>query len=310
MSKKAEITVEKMIEKIGMEKSKYYRWEKMNGVEETGIKSVPRSHWIMPEEKESIIKFAKENYSNNDYFIKTGYRRIAYMLMDKDIAFVSPSSVYRILKETNLLNNWSTKKTNLKGTGFVQPEGIHRHWHTDIKYLRIEGRMMYLISVIDGYSRYILHHEVRQTMEEKDVEITIQRAKDKYPEAKPRIITDNGSQFISKEFKYFISQIEATHVRTSVNYPQSNGKIERFHKTISSECLRVKTAYSLERQKEIIREYIEYYNNERLHSSIFYLTPSDILFKRDTEKLEIREKKLILAEAKRKTYWMVNGSTK
>jgi len=190
----------------------------------------------------------------------------------------------------------------------MQPDSLHQHWHTDIKYIKVQGKMLFLITVIDGYSRYIIHHEVRQNMSELDVQITIQKAKDKYPTAKPRIITDNGSQFISKEFGQFIDQIEATHIRTSVGYPQSNGKIERFHRTISGECLRIRPVFSVEKQKEVINGYIEYYNNERLHSAIHYLTPSDIMNNLDTEILANREKKLILAQEKRKRYWRENGA--
>jgi transposase InsO family protein len=125
-------------------------------------------------------------------------------MLDLNIAAVYPSSVYRILKKAGLLNKWNTNKTSLKGTGFKQPDGPHKHWHTDIKYLNFNGSFLFLISVLDGYSRYVLHHEVRHTMNEYDIELTIQKAKDKYPLAKPRVISDNGGQFISKEFKLFI----------------------------------------------------------------------------------------------------------
>jgi transposase InsO family protein len=195
-------------------------------------------------------------------------------------------------KGYGLLDEWNNVKTSQKGTGFVQPKKPHEHWHTDIKYVNYHGSFLFLISVIDGYSRYIVHHELRMHMQEYDVEITIQRALEKYPGVSPRIISDNGSQFISRDFAEFIKHTELDHIRTSVNYPQSNGKIERFHRTISEECLTKKSMIDLEDAKRQISIYIEFYNTKRLHSSLFYLTPEDFLLGRITEKLNVREDKL------------------
>ena len=177
-------------------------------------------------------------------------------MLDQDIAAAHPSSVYRILKGAGLLNRWNTGKKNNKGQGFSQPDHPHRHWHVDIKYLNFLGTYLFLISVLDGYSRYILHHEVRHTMTEYDVQLTIQKARDKFPDARPRVITDNGGQFIAKEFKQFIKQAELKHISTSVKYPQSNGKIERFHRSISEECLRIKSPVNFEDYKSYIEDYI------------------------------------------------------
>jgi len=105
-------------------------------------------------------------------------------------------------------------------------------------------------------------------MLESDIEIIIQRAKEKFPEAKPRIISDNGPQFIAKDFKEFIRISGMTHVRTSPHYPQSNGKLERFHKTLKGECIRPKTPLSLDDARRLVAEYVEHYNTVRLHSAI------------------------------------------
>jgi transposase InsO family protein len=136
------------------------------------------------------------------------------MMMDQDIVAVSPSSVYRVLSKAGLLKRWS-KKESRKGSGFVQPLAIHEHWHIDISYLNIKGTFYYLCSVLDGCSRYIVHHEIRESMKESDVEMVLQRAKEKYPAARPRIISDNGPQFIAKDFKEFIRISGMTHMRTS-----------------------------------------------------------------------------------------------
>lgn len=239
----------------------------------------------MENEKQALLKYAKEHSGE-------GYRRLTYMMMDDDIVAVSPPTTYRLLKGYGLLDEWNNVKTSQKGTGFIQPKKPHEHWHTDIKYVNFHGCFLFLISVIDGYSRYIVHHELRMHMQEHDIEVTVQRALEKYPNEKPRLITDNGSQFLSKDFADYLKQTGLKHIRTSVNYPQSNGNIERFHRTISEECLRRQSMIDLEDARSQISKYIGFYNTRRLHSSLFYLTPEDFLLGRVDEKLKLREDKL------------------
>ena len=114
-------------------------------------------------------------------------------------------------------------------------------------------------------------------MTEMDVEIILQRAREMFPEARPRIISDNGPQFISKDFKEFIRISGMTHVKTSPYYPQSNGKLELYHKTIKGTCIRLKTPLSLEDARRIVSEFVAHYNNKRLHSAIGYIVPKDKL---------------------------------
>ena len=137
-------------------------------------------------------------------------------------------------------------------------------------------------------------------MTEPDVEIILQRAKEKFPEARPRIISDNGPQFIAKDFKEFIRLSGMTHVRTSPFYPQSNGKLERFHKTIKHECIRPGVPLSLDDARRIVGEYIEHYNTVRLHSAIGYVAPADKLEGKDQEIFKERDRKLEEARELRK----------
>jgi transposase InsO family protein len=102
----------------------------------------------------------------------------------------------------------------------------------------ISGTLYDLCSILDGCSRYIVNWDLRKSMIEADIEIILERAKKLHPEARPRIISDNGPQFIAKDFKEFIRVSGMTHVRTSPYYPQSNGKIERWHKSLKGECIR------------------------------------------------------------------------
>jgi putative transposase len=221
------------------------------------------------------------------------------MMLDRDIVAVSPASVWRILSKAGLLEKWN-KKPSKKGTGFVQPLLPHEHWHIDISYINICGTFFYLCSLLDGCSRYIVHWEIREQMTETDVEIIIQKAKEKFPEARPRIISDNGPQFIAKDFKEFIRLSGMTHVRTSPYYPQSNGKLERFHKTLKGECIRPKTPLSLDDARRLVAEYIEHYNTIRLHSAISYIAPADKLNGKDKEIFKERDQKLEAAREQRR----------
>jgi len=221
------------------------------------------------------------------------------MMLDQDIVAVSPSTTYRVLKKAKLLKKWNNKKS-LKGTGFVQPLKPHEHWHVDVSYINLCGTFYYLCSFLDGCSRYIVHWEIREQMTEQDVEIILQRAKEKFPEARPRIISDNGPQFVAKDFKEFIRQSGMTHVRTSPFYPQSNGKLERYHRTFKEDCIRPGVPLSLEDARRISAEYIEHYNTVRLHSAIGYVAPADKLEGRDEEIFKERDRKLEEARDQRK----------
>src|SRR5437870_1887754 len=95
-------------------------------------------------------------------------------------------------------------KPSRKGSGFEQPPHAHQHWHIDVSYINVSGTFYYLCSILDGYSRSIVHWDLRESMTEAEIEVILQRAREKYPEAKPRIISDNGPQFIARDFKEFI----------------------------------------------------------------------------------------------------------
>ncbi|MEW6003652.1 MAG: DDE-type integrase/transposase/recombinase [Nitrospirota bacterium] len=303
---RSEIKLNLLLRTIGISKGKYFHWKKRLGKENQHNFALPKINWLLPFEREAIINYAKNHYAENDYYLRDGYRRLTYRMLDEDVVAVSPSSVYRILKSEGLLNQWNTVKSSSKGNGFSQPDSPHKHWHIDIKYINFKGTFLFLISVMDGYSRYIVHHELRANMSEYDVEITVQRAKEKYLDVSPRIISDNGGQFISKDFRQFIRFLELTHVKTSIAYPQANGKLERFHRSLSIECLNTNSFITIEDAREIIAKYIDYYNRVRLHSAIFYLSPEDFLLGRQKERIAQREQKLQQAALNREEYWSNN----
>jgi transposase InsO family protein len=198
------------------------------------------------------------------------------VMLDADIVAVSPASVWRVLGQAGLLRKWNGKPSK-KGTGFEQPPAPHQHWHIDVSYINIAGTFYYLCTVLDGFSRFIVHWDLRPAMTEADIEIILQAAREQHPEARPRIISDNGPQFIARDFKEFIRLVGITHVRTSPYYPQSNGKLERWHGSLKRECIRPACPATVEEARRRVADFVAHYNTVRLHSAIGYITPADKL---------------------------------
>lgn len=291
-NQRTEIPAGQFIGWLGITPSKFHDWRRRYGKVNEHNAWIPRDWWLEDGEKQAILRFSFE-------YPLEGYRRLAFMMLDRDVAAASPSSVYRVLKAAGRIGR-STNKPSKKGTGFHQPEKPHEHWHIDISYLNIHGTFYYLTTILDGYSRYIVHWEIRRSMTEQDELVVLQRAKEKFPQETPRIISDNGSQFLAKDFKEFIRICGMTHVRTSPYYPQSNGKLERFHGSIKGECIRPGTPLSLEDAVRIVGRYVEHYNGVRLHSAIGYVAPADKLAGREAEIFAARDRKLAEARQRRK----------
>ena len=290
-SERAGVPARQVISWIGIGPSKYHDWQGRYGKVNEHNAWIPRDAWLQEWEKQAIRSFQRA-------YPLEGYRRLAFMMLDKDVVAVSPSSVYRVLQEAGVLRRWKGKPSR-KGTGFEQPIAAHEHWHVDVSYINVTGTFYYLCSVLDGYSRYVVDWEIRESMTEADIEILLQRSREQFPAAAPRIISDNGPQFIAKDFKEFIRVAGMTHVRTSPCYPQSNGKLERWHKSLKGECIRPGTPLSLEDARRIIGRYVEYYNAVRLHSSIGYVTPTDKLAGREQAIFAERDRKLEEARQQR-----------
>lgn len=107
------------------------------------------------------------------------------MMLDHDVVAVSPASVWRVLRQAGLLSRWKGKPSR-KGTGFEQPLEPHQHWHVDVSYINLSGTFSYLCSVLDGCSRFLVHWDLRESMKEADIERILERAKKKYPDARPQ----------------------------------------------------------------------------------------------------------------------------
>ena len=307
-SGRTELPAGRLVKWIGVGMSKFYDWRARYGMANEHNALVPRDHWLEAWEKEAIVAF----HHNHPL---EGYRRLTYMLMDADLVAASPATVYRVLKFAGCFARWN-RTENAKGTGFQQPLAPHEHWHVDISYVNVCGTFYYLISVLDGCSRYIVHWELRESMREADVEVVLQRAREIFPDARPRIITDNGPQSghpvagSARDFHEFIRLCGMTHVRTSPYYPKSNGKIERWHQTLKVDCIRPHVPLSLDEARRLVAEFVEHYNHVRLHSAIGYVTPADKLAGREAEIFAVRDRKLEAARERRRQARQVATATR
>lgn len=288
---RAQLPVGRLLGWLGIPSSKYYDWRQRYGRPNQHNAQVPRKGWLLDWEKQAILDYQRDHP-------KEGYRRLTFMMLDADVVAVSPSSVYRVLKDADRLSR-QTRKHATKGKGFVQPKQAHEHWHIDISYLNICSTFYYICSILDGYSRYVVHWEIRETMTEADVETILQRGREAFPGVTPRIISDNGPQFIAREFKAFIRLCGMTHVRTSPFYPQSNGKIESWYKTLKRECIRPGVPLSVDDARRIVARFVDEYDNVRLHSGIGYIAPIDRLEGRDQLIRKERYRKLEAARLAR-----------
>jgi putative transposase len=285
-----EIAVLSFVLWLGVASSKFYDWRARYGKVNEHNAWIPRDFWLEDWEKRAIIEF-------HDRFPLEGYRRLTFMMLDADVVAVSPSSVWRVLQAAGRLGRRG--KPSSKGMGFQQPLQPHQHWHVDISYLNLAGTFYYLCSVLDGYSRYLVHWEIRESMTEAEVEIILQRARELFPQASPRLISDNGPQFIARDFKEFIRICGMTHVRTSPFYPESNGKIERWHQSLKAECVRPGVPLSIDDARRLVGRYVDHYNRVRLHSALGYVTPLDKLEGREPQIFAERDRKLEAARRQR-----------
>jgi putative transposase len=296
-SQRTELSTRWVLEHLTIAPMQFYRWTTRYGRVNTHNGLIPRDHWLTPAERHAILGYY-------DRHAPEGYRRLTFMMLDEDVVAVSPATVYRVLKGAGVLDRWNTTPSK-KGTGFVQPLQPHEHWHIDISYVNLAGTFYYLCSILDGATRFLVHWELREHMTTGDVETVLQRAREQYPDAHPRIISDNGPQFVARDFKEFIRLAGMTHVRTSPYYPQSNGKLERYHQTLKVTTIRPKAPSSLEEARRLVAAFVEYYNHQRLHSAIGFITPADMLAGRAAVIWAARDQKLEAARARRRAVWQV-----
>jgi transposase InsO family protein len=283
-------TVRRILHHLGLSTARYREWTKRAAAERLVDHRpiAPRHDGILPEERQAVITYALAHP-------KDGYRRLTWQMIDADVAYLSESSVYRILSHAELLARW--KRHQASGTAPAKPVRPHERWHTDLMYLRIADSWYFLVTVLDAYSRYVVHWELLTTMLASDVRLVIQQALEETG-ATPRLVTDNGSQFTAAEFKDLVRRFALEHIRIRTYHPESNGLVERFHRA-TRDALGDQALGNLAGARGIIGAWVQHYNEDRLHAGLGYLTPSEYYRGNPAARIAERQSKLAKAQRER-----------
>lgn len=234
-----------------------------------------------------------------------GYKRLAWQMVDKDVAYLKQHQVYDILATNNLLARQPKPAAGSLHRP-LEPDHPDLVWHVDIMYLYIRPRWYYLVDILDGYSRYLVAWSLNLTMLADTVTSTVQQALDKLTSrlpGEPRIVHDHGSQFVGAEWHRFVAASGVTDIKTRVAHPESNGRLERLHRTHREEGLTDDDQSSYYAACDGMTRWSAYYNTERPHSSLGYLYPLDYYRGDPTARLAKRREKLAEAFTQREAYW-------
>ena len=220
---------------------------------------------ITKEEKQKVIDYALTHTELN-------HRELTYRMIDEDVVFMSASSVYRIMRKNNLLRKKEPRERPEKWDSHERLSGPDQVWQTDLMVIKFRNRDYYSLTYFDVYSRFAVYNEVCLFMTGDSIEQASKRAV-KETDKKPKAIqSDNGSCYISTEYRSFITKSDIEHRRIHPHCPNENAEIERFHRTIR-ELMDLSEVDSFEALNELVKEQIRYYNYERYHSAIGFVTP-------------------------------------
>lgn len=299
----SELGVKRTLEELGISRSTFYEWYRRylsEGFE--GLKpKVPdrKSFWnkIPDKERQQVVETALE-------MTELSSRELAFYITDNQGWFISESSVLRILKERGLITSPAWIVMAAADEFKDKTTGIHQQWQTDFTYFKIIGWGWYfLATVMDDYSRYIITWELCKNMESADAKRVVGEALKETgleTDNRPRLLSDNGSCYISQEFKKFINDKQMGHVRGAPYHPQTQGKIERYHRTMKN-VVKLENYYFPDDLRAKLAEFVDYYNNKRYHESLGNVTPADVYFGRDKDLLNRRsETKIKTLKERRK----------
>lgn len=302
----SELGVKRTLQELGINRSTFYNWYSQymqygyDGLRPKQL--IRKSFWnkIPDVERKKVIDLALDipEYSP---------REIATYITDDQGWFISESSVYRILKQNGLITSPAYIVMAAANEFKDKTTQVHEQWQIDFTYFKITGWGWYfLVTILDDFSRYIIHWELGPTMETSDAKRAVKKAIElaglEKKEHRPRLLSDNGSCFISGKFKEFTDAELKDHVRGAPYHPQTQGKIERYHRTMKN-IVKLNHYFFPNDLKQEVNKFVNYYNNERYHESLKNVTPADVYFGRDKEilnkRLEVKKNTVI---KRRKTY--------
>ena len=301
----SDLSANRTLKELGIHKRTYYNWYKRyldEGIDGLAPKAKGRQQtWnkIPPEQQSEVIEEALEH-------VELSPRELAYHIIDNHKWFISESSVYRILKRAGLITSPAHIVMSAADEFESKTTRINEMWQTDFTYFKIIGwGWYYLSSIIDDYSRFIIARDLCSNMTTNDAKPSVNKALEftgLSKEDAPKLLSDHGSCYISEEFKSFLKGKGIKPINGKPMHPQTQGKIERYHRTMKN-VIKLDNYYSPEDLEKAISEFVHYYNYERYHESLNNLTPADVYFGRDKQILKERRKtKEKTMEERRKNY--------
>ncbi len=204
-------------------RSVYYAWKARESLEDRAGRPC-RVYEVLPEERTVICEYALQ-------FAKIGYRKLTWMMLDAGVACVGESTVYRVLSEADLLARWKRSVVS-SGEYHFRANAPNQQWHTEVMYVWVAARFYFLLSFIDAYSRYIVHHKLLMTLNGKSVSIELQAALEAAPGLKPRVVHDHGGEFVNRDVAAVIKAHNLIDIKTRPRHPESKGIAERFNGTV------------------------------------------------------------------------------
>jgi len=303
----SDLPVKKTLEQLQVSRSSFYRWYRAyveHGAD--GLKSRSssrRQFWnrIPGTERERVVEIALEKPEQSA-------RELAWHITDTEGWFISERSIYRILRDFDLLTSPAYIVMSAADEFKHKTKHVHELWQTDFTYFRIVGwGWYYLSTVLDDFSRYIVSWRLTGSMAAEDVKDTlddalavtgIEQVKVRH---RPRLLSDNGPCYISKELGEYLADKEMTHTRGKPYHPQTQGKIERYHRTMKN-VVKLRNYYQPEELKRELALFVDHYNNKRVHESIDNVTPADVYHGRHHEIIDARQQLKMQTLRRRRCY--------
>jgi putative transposase len=306
----SDLPVRKTLEQLQVSRSSFYRWYRAyvdRGADGLAPRpSALRQFWnrIPDSERERVVEIALAKP-------ELSARELAWRITDSDGWFISERSVYRILKDFDLLTSPAYIVMSAADEFKHKTRQVHEMWQTDFTYFKITGwGWYYLSTVLDDYSRYIVSWRLTGSMAAEDVKDTLDDALARTGidqvkvRHRPRLLSDNGPCYISKELGEYLAEKEMSHTRGKPYHPQTQGKIERYHRTIKN-VVKLRNYYLPEELEREIGRFVEYYNNERVHEALDNVTPADVYHGRHHEIQTARQ--LLKMQTLRRRRWFNQG---
>jgi putative transposase len=306
----SEWPVKRTLKALGVPRSTFYAWYKRyqeEGFDGLARRTATRPVWnkIPEEERQQVVDVALEHPDKSP-------RQLAYYIIDQHETFVSESSVYRILKARDLITSPVFQIVTAASEFKHKTKRINQLWQTDFTQLKVIGwGWYYLCTILDDYSRYILAWRLAPTMGAEDAKATLLQAVEFTGVSqirvrfRPRLLSDNGSAFISENLATFLKQYKLAHTRGAPYHPQTQGKIERWHRSMKN-IVKLDLYFYPWELEQALGSYVDYYNQQRYHESLDNLTPADVYFGRREEVLSRRE---LIKQMTLKKRWQVNCQT-